>query len=93
VGIGIAALIFLFFITRHLRKREQEALADEPSWLKELEAPRALPALGVPEGEPTVVMDSVATQDPRRQALEHVLTNEPERVAAHLRGWITEDSK
>jgi flagellar M-ring protein FliF len=93
LGIGIGALIFLFFITRHLRKREQEALADEPSWLRELEPPRALPELGIPEGEPTVVMESLATHDPRRQVLEHVLTNEPERVAAHLRGWITEENK
>jgi flagellar M-ring protein FliF len=95
LGIGIGALAFLFFITRHLRRREQEALADEPSWLKQLEAPRPvmeMPA-GIGAGEPTVVMESVATQDPRRQALEHVIATEPERVAAHLRTWITEDNK
>jgi flagellar M-ring protein FliF len=38
VGIGFGALLFLFFVTRHLRRREREALADEPSWLRALEA-------------------------------------------------------
>ena len=34
VGIGIGALLFLFFVTRHLRKRERGELIDEPSWLR-----------------------------------------------------------
>jgi flagellar biosynthesis/type III secretory pathway M-ring protein FliF/YscJ len=40
--------------------------------------------------QPTVTMASVGP-DPRRQALEQVISTEPERVAAHLRSWITED--
>jgi flagellar M-ring protein FliF len=67
---------------------------DEPSWLRQLEAarPPALP-MAPPEmlgDQPTVTMGSVGP-DPRRQALEQVISNEPERVAAHLRSWITED--
>jgi flagellar M-ring protein FliF len=94
-GIGLGALLFLFFVTRHLRKRERESLADEPSWLKQLEPPVAPVDMhsALAAAQPTVVMDSVATADPRRQALENVIANEPERVAAHLRSWITEDSK
>ena len=94
VGIGIGSLLFLFFITRHIRRRETDELMDEPSWLKQLEAarPPALP-MAPPDmhsDQPTVTMASVAA-DPRRQALEQVISNEPERVAAHLRSWITED--
>jgi flagellar M-ring protein FliF len=93
-GIGLGALLFLFFVTRHLRKREREALADEPSWLRQLQPPAPLDVrAAIDAAQPTVVMESVATADPRRQALENVISNEPERVAAHLRSWITEDSK
>jgi flagellar M-ring protein FliF len=94
VGIGIGALLFLFFVTRHIRKREADELMDEPSWLRQLEAarPPALP-MAPPDmrgDQPTVTMASVGP-DPRRQALEQVISTEPERVAAHLRSWITED--
>ena len=36
---------------------------------------------------------SIATADPRRQKLDNIIHDEPERVAAHLRSWITEDNK
>lgn len=96
VGIGLGALLFLFFVTRHLRKRERGELIDEPSWLKSLEASQ-------PQGElmPMPTFDpaasatevSIATADPRRQQLDNIIHDEPERVAAHLRSWITEDNK
>jgi flagellar M-ring protein FliF len=96
VGIGLGALLFLFFVTRHLRKRERGELIDEPSWLRSLEAAQ-------PQGElmPMPTFDSaaaatevsIATADPRRQKLDNIIHDEPERVAAHLRSWITEDNK
>src|SRR3954465_13011508 len=36
-GLGLVA--FLFFVTRHLRRREAETLMGEPVWLREIEAP------------------------------------------------------
>src|ERR1035438_718413 len=42
--LGIGALLFLFFTTRALRKRETEAIG-EPVWLRELEAPMRLSEL------------------------------------------------
>jgi flagellar M-ring protein FliF len=96
VGIGLGALLFLFFVTRHLRKRERGELIDEPSWLRSLEAAQ-------PQGElmPMPTFDpasaatevAIATADPRRQKLDNIIHDEPERVAAHLRSWITEDNK
>src|SRR5918999_1742092 len=44
VGIGLASLLFLFFMARHLRKREGEALAT-PAWLTEIEEPVRLAEL------------------------------------------------
>jgi flagellar M-ring protein FliF len=94
VGIGLGALLFLFFVTRHLRRRERGELIDEPSWLKSLEAaqPKA-ELMPMPDLTPAAHEVSIATADPRRQQLDNIIHDEPERVAAHLRSWITEDNK
>lgn len=95
VGIGLGALFFLFFVTRHLRKRERGELIDEPSWLKSLEAaqPKA-ELMPMPDFAAAAATDvSIATSDPRRKQLDNIIHDEPERVAAHLRSWITEDNK
>jgi flagellar M-ring protein FliF len=42
--LGIAALLFLFFTTRAIRRRESETI-EEPAWLRELEAPVRLSEL------------------------------------------------
>ncbi len=42
--LGLGALLFLFFTTRTLRKREKETI-DEPVWLRELESPMRLSEL------------------------------------------------
>jgi len=100
VGIGIATLMFLFFLSRYLGRREADELMDEPSWLRQLPRPPS-PEIVLPESElqmaqalsampETAATKSFAT-DPRKKALQQVVDTEPERVAAHLRTWITED--
>src|SRR5271168_3661488 len=42
--LGLGAILFLFFTTRSLRKRERDPI-DEPVWLRELEAPVRLSEL------------------------------------------------
>ena len=49
VGIGLGALLFLFFVTRHLRKRERGELIDEPSWLRTLEAAQPKELMPMPD--------------------------------------------
>ncbi|HLL92378.1 MAG TPA: flagellar M-ring protein FliF C-terminal domain-containing protein [Solirubrobacteraceae bacterium] len=44
VLLGLGSILFLFFSTRSLRKREKETI-DEPVWLRELEAPMRLSEL------------------------------------------------
>jgi flagellar M-ring protein FliF len=94
-GIGLGALLFLFFVTRHLRKRERGELIDEPSWLRSLEAAQPKELMPMPEFAPASAASDVAiaTSDPRRRQLDHIIHDEPERVAAHLRQWVTEDNK
>src|SRR5919201_983041 len=42
VLLGIALMAFLFFMTRHLKKRENETLMRKTTWLKEIEDPTPL---------------------------------------------------
>ena len=96
-AIGFGALLFLFFVTRHLRRREEDPFADEPSWLRALpvgDGPSGAPALPAPAmpdfSGPDEAMNVFKT-DPRALALEELVVREPERVASQLRAWITED--
>jgi len=94
VGLGLATLVFMFFMARSLRRREGEALAS-PSWLTEIEQPVSLAELQAPRAvhhpeHPTVVLPPRA-QDESAQALEQLIEREPDRVAAQVRQWMSED--
>jgi flagellar M-ring protein FliF len=95
VGLGLATLIFLFFMARHLKKREGEALT-APAWLREIEEPTPLsqleaPAINAPnQDRPTLVLPP-RQQDQSAQALSQLMDREPERVAAHVRQWMSEE--
>ena len=93
VGLGLATLVFMFFMARSLRKREGEALAS-PSWLTEIEQPVSLAELEAPRiprpEHPTVVLPP-REQDQAAQALEQLMDREPDRVAAQVRQWMSDD--
>ncbi|MGH2864246.1 MAG: flagellar basal-body MS-ring/collar protein FliF [Solirubrobacteraceae bacterium] len=103
VLLGIAALLFLFFTTRSLRKRERETI-DEPVWLRELDAPMRLSELERETAPRTAVaMSAVAPSNgggavsPRandgesiREQVEQLVDREPDRVAQQLRSWMQE---
>lgn len=85
VGIGLASILFLFFVTRALRRREQEPL-QMPTWLTEIEGPRPLAELERQVSTPA------AQLEPRQQNVESLVAEQPERVAQQLRAWIAEDT-
>jgi len=92
VGLGLATLLFMFFMARSLRKREGEALAS-PSWLTEIEQPVPLAQLEAPvptAQQPTLVLPP-REQDKPSQALDQLMDREPDRVAAQVRAWMSED--
>lgn len=105
VGGGLAALLFLFFLTRGLKKRQAGAFAEEPSWLRQLEAPRIAAAIGnggggvedsgprLDEFDPQAAAREVFRNDPRALALEELVQREPEKVAHQLRTWITDEKE
>jgi flagellar M-ring protein FliF len=91
VGLGFAALLFIFFMTRHMKKRETESLGT-PAWLKEIEEPISLARLeqaNIAEigqaGLPPRVPDASLHQ------LDQLMEREPERVAAQVKQWMAND--
>ena len=82
IFLGLAMLLFLFFVTRHLRRNESEQL--EPVWLREIETPTTLADL---EGErgPAFIE---APANPVREQVEEIVEQHPERVAQQVRAWL-----
>jgi flagellar M-ring protein FliF len=96
VVVGLGGLLFLFFMTRLLRRREGEQFTGQPTWLRELETPRSLAELEsqsrVTDLEPpTVVARLRPPVNVPRQQVEDLVDRDPERVASQIRQWMTED--
>src|SRR3954452_8452920 len=86
-ALGLGSLLFLFFVTRHLKKRESSDLIGEPVWLRQIEQPRPVAELAA--GHDTAHLTSNPNR--RRQQVEQAVNREPERVVQALRGWMAED--
>jgi flagellar M-ring protein FliF len=87
---GIAAIIFLFFMRRALKKREQESFAGQPTWVRELSSPRPLAALETP-AQPTQVMRLEPPVNVAKRQIEDLVQRDPDRVAQQVRAWMQED--
>lgn len=88
VALGLAALLFLFFVTRSLRKREGEALG-EPVWLREITAPTPIAQL---EADTMVMSQASLERTNIRKRAEEIAAKEPQKVAQQLRAWMQEDN-
>ena len=73
--------MFLFFLRRALKKRENVAFAGQPPWVRELSAPRPLAEL---EGQTEVKQLQPAVNVARRQ-IEDLIERDPDRVAQRPR--------
>ncbi len=94
VGLGLGSLLFLFFITRGMKRREGENLGT-PSWLTEIEEPVSLAALEAQTGAgaPDAVTQMLPPRvpDATLHQLDQLMEREPERVAAQVKAWMQED--
>ena len=95
VGLGLAALLFLFFMTRGMKKRENENLT--PGWLTEISEPVSLAQLEAGAGQ-GFTLDQASTKmlpprspDASLNQLDQLMEREPERVAAQVKAWMAED--
>jgi flagellar M-ring protein FliF len=95
VAAGLGLLAFLFFVTRHLRRREDQTLLGEPVWLREIEAPTSLAELerGMDAYGDTAALPRARRPEPNpvRAELEELVDREPERVAHQVRAWMNEE--
>lgn len=82
--LGLAAVGFLFFAARHLRKKQDEVLA-EPLWLRELNAPASLAELEVHRPR-----DEEWEERQLPNNADEVAAMDPDRVAQQLRAWMKE---
>ena len=89
--IGLAALAFLLFTTRSLRRREHAAIEHEPSWLHELDTPVRLAELERENAQRTEMQPVPVGTASTRRRIEALASASPDRVAQHLRSWIQED--
>ena len=83
VALGLGVLLFLFFVTRAIRKRERSSLG-EPTWLTEISAPRSVSELG--DGSQA----ALAAGGSQRPA-DRLGSQDPALVAQQLRTWMAED--
>ena len=95
VGLGLASLLFLFFMTRGLKKREGENLGT-PAWLTTIEEPMSLAQLEA-RTQPNYLDTAASSMLPPRvpdaslHQLDQLMEREPERVAAQVKAWMAED--
>ncbi len=89
--IGIGALLFLFFMRRSIRRREKETFTGQPTWLRELETPRPLAALGGGDDPQSDVKRLRSPVNVPRRQVEELVERDPDRVAQQVRVWMNED--
>jgi flagellar M-ring protein FliF len=82
IVLGLAMVLFLFFVTRHLRRHESAQL--EPVWLRDIETPMPLAELEA-ERSPTLLEPPI---NPVREQVEEIVEQHPERVAQQVRAWL-----
>src|ERR671937_840557 len=86
VLMGLALMAFLFFMMRHLKKREDETLMRKPTWLNEIEAPTPLKELEASAAE--VKVPGPPAESPVKKGVEELADRSPDRVAQQVRIWM-----
>ena len=90
-ALGLGALLFLFFTTRMLRRRERESLAGEPTWLRELEHRRTLTEFETPGRRAPPIKQLRPHVNTAKRQVEDLVERDPDRVAMQVRAWMAED--
>jgi len=87
VLMGLALMAFLFFMSRHLKKREDETLMRKPTWLTEIAAPTSLAEL---ERGTAAESAPEPKESQAKKGVEELAERSPERVAEQVRAWMNE---
>jgi flagellar M-ring protein FliF len=89
VLLGLATIVFLFMMRRSLKRRENEGVAPEPTWLREIER-----SVAVAELEVAPSRHALDPASARRAALkaeaEEIAQKQPEQIAVQVSAWLKE---
>ena len=86
VGIVLAALGFLLFARRGLKRRETDPVAAEPTWLREIE--QQLTVAELERGPTRAALQ--AGEATIKDQVEDIVKREPEQIAAQIGQWLKE---
>jgi flagellar M-ring protein FliF len=86
VGVGLAALIFLFLMRRSLKRRESEASVPSPRWLRELQGGMTLAEL---EGAPRQ-LPAPTRKDLVEEQIAEIAESSPQAIATQVAQWMKE---
>ena len=88
VLLGLAGLIFLFLLTRALKKREGAEVAAEPTWLREIEADWPIRELDAPTMRLELEPSTGKHRDQMREEFEEIARAQPDKVALQVAQWV-----
>jgi flagellar M-ring protein FliF len=89
--LGLGSVMFLFFVTRQLRRREREGFPAEPTWVRELASPRPIAQIGSSPAQPVEVAPLRAPVTVAKKQIEELVERDSDRVAQQVRAWMSED--
>jgi flagellar M-ring protein FliF len=90
-GLGLAMLLFLFFVRRGLKRREAEGISPEPTWLREIQ--RSVPVAeltAAPLPERPELDPAQARREALRVEAEQIAEKQPEQIAIQVAEWLKE---
>ncbi len=82
--LGLGTVLFLLFMIRKLRRREEEVIPGDPTWLREIQTAIPLSEL---ENQTTTLLPAILTP---RDELEKLALAEPEVVAQQVHAWMAD---
>jgi flagellar M-ring protein FliF len=88
-ALGLASLIFIFWMTRNLKRREREGIGAEPTWLREIQ--RSVP---VGELEAAHALELTSPASVKSAALKaeanEIAMRQPDQLAQQVGQWLKE---
>jgi len=90
VLLAIAALVFLMMMRKGLKRREDEGVVPEPTWLREIEASVPLAELEAAPTARIAIDPEAARRSTMKSELEEIARSQPQQVATQVTQWMKE---
>jgi flagellar M-ring protein FliF len=88
IGLVLGLAAFLFMVRRSVKRRENEPVALEPTWLREIQGARPIAEL---EAGQTMQIDQNGGQRKAlRDQVDEIVNRQPEQIAQQVSTWMNE---